>query len=206
MKKIILFFVAVAVAGLFNNTVAQEDVSIPQLRKNNLIELLNYRFKGGYHTFEKVFQQSVEYPPVAKSNCVMGIAVISFRVSCEGVVYDIKSKSPLGYGIEGEISRFFANTEGLWNTCRDEKYTKFEVPIQFKLSGTETNTTDALLMIETDNPGYLCNNDQYYIDKMEKYLAKGKDKKALQYVEIMIRRDPYNSYYQDLRKKLMGIE
>ncbi len=206
MKNIVLIF-AILVLAVTNNTIfAQEDNSISKARKDNLIKLLNYRFKGGYYTFDKIFQQSVEYPPMAKGNCIMGIAIISFRVNCKGDVYDIKNKVPLGFGIDGEISAFFANTEGKWNTCRDEKYTKFEVPIQFKLKGTETNTSDALLILETDNPGYLCNDDEYYIKKMEKYLEKGKDKKALQYIEIMIRRDPYNSYYQDLRKKLYGIE
>jgi hypothetical protein len=204
--KTILFLLLITLEGIFNTAVAQENKSISQIRKDNLIELLNYRFKGGFYTFEKIFTQSVEYPPMAKGNCIMGIAIISFRVSCEGVAYDIKNKIPLGFGIDGEISKFFTKTEGMWNTCRDDKYTRFEVPIQFKLLGTITNTEDALLVIEENNPGYLCNDDEYYINKMEKYLQKGKQKKALQYIEIMVRRDPYNSYYQDLRKKALGIE
>ena len=206
MRKIIIFFLIAIFTNTSNPLVAQEDNSISKARKDNLIKLLNYRFKGGYYTFEKVFTQTVEYPPMAKGSCAMGIAIVSFRVNCEGVVYAIKNKMPLGYGIDNEISAFFTNTEGKWNTCRDEKYTKFEIPIQFRLKGTETNTEDALLVLEADNPGYLCNDDEYYIAKMEKYLAKGKDKKALQYLEIIVRRDPYNSYYQDLRKKLLGIE
>ncbi len=206
MRKIVLFFVIIIFGGMWNTIISQDQKSISQIRKDNLIELLNYRFKGGYYTFEKIFIQSVEYPPMAKNNCIMGIAIVSFRVNCEGVAYDIKNKMPLGFGIDGEISKFFTQTEGMWNTCRDDKYTRFEVPIQFKLKGTITNTDDALLVIEEDNPGYLCNDDEYYINKMEKYLKKGKQKKALQYIEIMVRRDPYNSYYQDLRKKALGIE
>jgi hypothetical protein len=206
MRKIISFFLIAIIANIFSPLVAQEDNSISKARKDNLIKLLNYRFKGGYYTFEKVFTQTVKYPEMAKGSCAMGIAIVSFRVNCEGVVYDIKNKMPLGYGLDNQISAFFSNTEGKWNTCRDEKYTKFEIPIQFRLKGTETNTEDALLVLEADNPGYLCNDDEYYIAKMEKYLAKGKDKKALQYLEIIVRRDPYNSHYQDLRKKLMGIE
>ncbi|MFK5855350.1 MAG: hypothetical protein QM503_04400 [Bacteroidota bacterium] len=206
MRKAILFFLITVFLGLFNPTIAQEENSISKARKDNLIELLNYRYKGGYYTFEKVFKQTVEYPPMAIGNCIMGIAIISFRVNCEGEVYDIKNKTPLGFGIDREISAFFAKTNGQWNTCRDDKYTKFEIPIQFKLKGTETNNDDALLVLEADNPGYLCNDDEYYIAKMEKYLEKGKDRKALQYIEIMVRRDPYNSRYQDLRKKLLGIE
>lgn len=206
MKKSILLFLFIVLTGISNQLVSQETKSISQTRKDNLIKLLNYRFKGGYYTFEKVFQQNVEYPPMASANCITGIAIVSFRVSCEGEVYDLMIKTPLGYGIDNEISAFFTETAGHWNTCRDEKYTKFEVPIQFKLKGTETNTEDALLVHEADNPGYLCNDDEYYIKKMEKYLSKGKNKKALQYIEIMIRRDPYNTNYYDLKKKVLGME
>jgi len=206
MKKLVLLVVFIVVAGIGNSLISQDSTSISNARKDNLIKLLNYRFRGGYYTFEKIFQQNVEYPPMASANCVMGIAIVSFRVSCEGEVKNLKVKTPLGYGIDNEISTFFAKTAGQWNTCHDDKYTRFEVPIQFKLKGTETNTSDALLILEEDNPGYLCNDDEYYIKKMEKYLEKGKNKKTLQYIEIMIRRDPYNSYYQDLRKKLHGIE
>jgi len=192
--------------AIVNPITAQEENSISKMRKDNLKELLNYRFKGGYYSFEKIFIQTAKYPAMAKANCVMGISIVSFRVSCDGVVYDIKNKTPLGYGIDNEISAFFAKTAGHWNTCHDEKYTRFEIPIQFKLSGTDTNTDDALLFFEEDNPGYLCNDDEYYIKKLEKYVAKGKDRKVLQYLEILVRRDPYNSYYQDLRKKILGIE
>jgi len=206
MKKLVLLVVFIVVAGIGNNLISQDSTSISKARKDNLIKLLNYRFRGGYYTFEKIFQQSVEYPPMASANCVMGIAIVSFRVSCEGEVNSLKIKTPLGYGIDNEISTFFAKTAGQWNTCHDDKYTRFEVPIQFRLEGTETNTDDALLILEADNPGYICNDDEYYIKKMEKYLDKGNEKKALQYAEIMIRRDPYNSKYSDLRKKLLGVE
>jgi len=206
MRKLILAFAFVVTVGFGNYLEGQEMKSISQTRKDNLMTLLNYRFKGGYYSFEKVFQQNVEYPPVAIGNCIMGIAIVAFNVTCDGEVKNLKIKTPLGYGIDNEIASFFAVTTGQWNNCKDEKYTRFEIPIQFKLHGSETNTEDALLVIEADNPGYLCNDDEYYISKMEKYIKKGKQKKALQYIEIMIRRDPYNTHYYDLRKKIMNGE
>jgi len=204
MKKLVLLFVFVISTGIGNYVISQEVSSISQSRKDNLIKLLNYRFKGGYYTFEKIFQQNISYPPPAIAHCIMGIAIVSFRVSCEGEVYEVRIKTPLGYGIDNEISSFFTKTTGHWNTCKDEKYTKFEVPIQFKLKGTATNTDDALLILEADNPGFLCNDDEYYIKKMKKYLKKGNNKKALQYIQIMIHRDPYNTEYNELRKKILG--
>ncbi len=204
IKKKILIYIVLTFFITFGPAAAQESKSIPEARKANLTELLNYRFRGGYYSFEKLFQQTVKYPPIAKANCIMGIAIMSFRVSCNGVVYNIRNKNPMGYGIDSEIASFLSKTKGMWNDCHDEKYTKFEVPIQFKLSGTETNTTDALLVLEEENPGYLCNDDEYYINKMNKYLDKGNQKKALKYIKIMLIRDPYNSHYQDLLKKATG--
>ena len=207
MRKPILLMVIIIIAGFFNLSMAQDSTSsIAQSRKNNLIKLLNYRFKGGYYTFEKVFNQSIKYPEAAKGNCVMGTVIISFRVSCKGEVYDVKNKTPMGFGIENEISSFFTKTQGQWNDCKDEKYTKFEIPIQFKILGTETKTGDALLLIEEENPGYSCNGDEYYLNKINKYIEKDKIKKALPFIKIMCQRDPYNSYYRELKTKALGFE
>ncbi len=200
MRKVTPLIIVLLIFCTLGEGVAQEQKSISQKRKDNIIELLNYRYKGGFYTFEKLFNQTVGYPSVAVSNCIMGIAIVSFRVSCEGEVYNVKIKTPLGYGIDDEISYFFSNTSGQWNTCNDDKYSRFEVPIQFKLSGTETNTEDALLVIEQDNPGYLCNGDEYYIKKMEKFMKKGNYKRAIQYIDILIKRDPYNSHYYEQKK------
>jgi hypothetical protein len=204
MKKLIWLLIILFLGFNSGNLIGQENISISQKRKDNLIKLLNYRYKGGFLSFEKKFNQCITYPPNAIGNCIMGIAIVSFRVSCEGEVYNVKIKTPLGYGIGNEISSFFAQTSGNWNPCHDDKYSKFEVPIQFKLTGTETNTDDALLVVEETNPGYLCNSDEYYIKKMEKYMKKGKYKRAIQYIDILMRRDPYNSYYYEQKKKAVN--
>lgn len=183
---------------------AQDEESIAQTRKDNLIKVLNYRFKGGYYTFEKMFVKNVTYPEMAKLNCIVGISIISLNIDCEGNISGVRIKTPLGYGIDGEITNFIHATEGHWNNCNDDKYTKFEIPIQFLLEGTKTNETDALLVMIDENPGFLCNGDEYYIKKLEKYMDKEKYKKALPYIDIMIRRDPYNSHYFDLKRKAIN--
>lgn len=204
MRKIILVFFIIIQIGSGNLVLAQDDNPIAKSRKENLIKQLNYRFKGGFYTFEKIFNKNVTYPEIAIANCIMGISIVSVRVDCDGEITDLKIKTPLGYGIDNEISKFFDKTVGHWNTCHDEKYTKFDIPIQFLIIGTETNHDDALLIMEAKNTGYKCNDDEYYISKMEKYMEKAKYKKAMPYIDIMIRRDPFNSYYFDLKKKAVN--
>ena len=147
--------------------IGQEVNPISQARKDNVIKLLNYRFKGGYYTLEKLFNTTVTYPELAKAHCVVGISIVSITVNCDGVIEDLKIKTALGYGIDNAISAFFNSTEGKWNTCTDNKYTHFEVPIQ-------------------------------------KYMDKGKWNKALPYIDMMIRRDPYNTDYFDYKKKAIN--
>ncbi len=204
MKKTIILLFVITQLVFGNNAISQETKSIPEIRKDNLIKLLNYRYKGGYYTFEKLFNKTVTYPPAAKNSCVVGISIVALVVDCKGEITDIKIKTPLGYGIDGEISNFFQLTVGNWNDCNDDKYTKFEIPIQFILEGTETNITDALLVIKDENPGFLCNSDEYYLKRIEKYMEKGKYKKVIPYLDVMIRRDPYNSHYYDLKKKAIN--
>ncbi len=185
---------------------SQENITISEARKNSVIEILNYRFKGGYYSFEKAFAKNAIYPEAAKYNCIVGIAIVKVVVDCKGVISELKVQNPLGYGIEDAISMFFNSTEGQWNTCKDDKYTTMVIPIQFVLKGTETNTTDALLICEESKEGVSCNDDEYYIKRIEKYKKKGNKKKLLHYLSIMMQRDPYNNEYSDLRSKILSGE
>ena len=56
--------------------IGQEVNPISQARKDNVIKLLNYRFKGGYYTLEKLFNTTVTYPELAKAHCVVGISIV----------------------------------------------------------------------------------------------------------------------------------
>ncbi len=195
-----LLFILVVAFLLPANLLAQGGDNIAQARKDNLIKILNYRYKGGFYSFEKKFNNTVEYPEIAKMNCVVGVSLVSMKVDCDGNIEDLRIKTPLGYGIDQEISKFFNSTEGEWNTCKDDKYTKFDIAIQFILVGTDTKTGDALLVKEAKNPGFLCNPDEYYIKKINKYMEKKKWKKVLPFLDVMIRRDPYNSEYFEMKK------
>lgn len=184
---------------------SQEQISISESRKKSLRQVLDYRFRGGYYTFEKLFNTTVEYPPFASQNCVIGIVVATFKVNCNGEHERITLKNPLKYGTDEQISDFFNATAGQWNKCDDDKYTRFDIPIQFRLSNTETNTTDALLIVEAETLGYDCPDDEKYLEKANKYLEKGKGKKALESINVLIQRNPYNSEYTEMRTKALSL-
>ena len=183
---------------------AQEQTTASESRKAQMRNVLDYRYRGGFYTFEKDFNLTVEYPEGARVNCILGITIVSLEVNCEGEITHIGLKNALHYGIDEQISQFINGTYGKWNKCDDERYTKFEIPIQFTMKGTETNTTDALLIKEGKNPGFVCNEDEYYMTRAEKALKNKKGKKAMPYINKLIQRDPYNMKLYDMKKEAMS--
>jgi hypothetical protein len=186
---------------------AQEYSNISESRKASIQSMLDYRYKGGFYTFEKDFNNFVEYPETAQVNCRMGICIASLVIDCEGKIVEITLKNPLKLGIDEQITNFLNSTAGKWNTCNDDRYTKFDVPIQFKIEGVKTNTDDAMLIHTAEAmPGVSCFDDQYYLEKAEKYIKKKKGKKALQYLGKLIRRNPYNVEYYEMQKQAISYQ
>ena len=185
--------------AVFGQTTAAES------RKKLLKKQLDYRFKGGTYTFENLFYKNIEYPDIAIDNCVQGVVIVSFDVSCDGKMSMISIKNPLHYGLDEEIKKFFASIEDKWNHCKDSKYEHFEIPIQFRLEGTEMNSDDALFVFEGKNPGYICRGDSYFLAKAKKYLDKGNGKSAMEYLNILIQRDPYNMDYYEMKKQAITM-
>ncbi len=184
---------------------AQEQTTPAESRKKQLTTQLNYRFKGGVYSFEKLFNSTVTYPEAARRYCIQGIVIVSFDVTCDGQLGFVTIKNPLHYGIDEEVKKFFVATNGKWNKCHDKKYEHFNIPIQFKIKGTQSLTQEGLFTFEGENPGFVCNGEEYYLQKAKKYLKKGKGKKAVEYLDILIRLDPFNAEYYKMKEKTISM-
>ncbi len=204
MNKVISLLI-LSVMLLSSVVPAQEISTVSESRKKNIMIQLDYRYKGGFYSFEKLFNQHVTYPEVLQKNCIMGIVIVSFIVNCDGVLTDFSIKNPIHASINEQLANLFDLTQGQWNECKDDKYSRFEIPIQFRISDVETNTEDAVFVCETDTPGYVCNDDDYYLKKAEKLLEKGNGKKARKYIDVLIKRDPYNIHYNEMRKESLEL-
>ncbi len=205
MKNSILFLLLVLMAGPFAEIKAQNDTTaadIVKSRNKNIRHMLDYRFKGGSGEFERLLLQHVSYTPEALSNCVIGTVILSFNVDCENNASDLRMRNPLHYGLNEKIQSFYKATHGQWNNCKDDRYTRFEIPILFTISKTETAAT-GFIVVEGEGLGLRCKNDAYYFDLYTKNKEKGKVKRALEYLDILIRRDPYNQSYYELKKELL---
>lgn len=176
--------------------------NIDASRNRNIRQLLDYRFKGGTGSFERLFYNMVDFTPEAKRNCVVGTVILSFEVDCYNNLGDFRMRNPLHHGLNEKLQEFFKATEGQWNSCDEDKYTRFEIPVLFTVAGTETAAT-GFLVVETASPGFKCKSDQYYMEQFEKLRKRGKIKRALKSLDFLIRRDPYNQGYYELKRQVL---
>lgn len=204
-KKLLLLSLSLFLFTSFTNVASAQNNNINIARLKQIHSLLDYRFVGGFYGFEKLFFQTVSYPDQARENCTLGIMIASFTVTCDGHVKDIQIRNALGGGLQKEITKFINATWGHWNSCQDKKFTHFEIPIQFTLKGTETDSTTAAMVYVGDNNGSVCYSDSYYLKKAKKALGKGKADKAKTYLETLIHRNPYKTLYYKMLEQAIQL-
>jgi hypothetical protein len=199
---IILFFLSNV------QLIAQSDSlsdNLTRSRNRNTQQLLDYRFRGGTGAFEKIFFEHLSYTPEARQACVVGTVILSFTVDCNNVMGDFRMRNPLHHGLNEKLQEFYKATEGHWNSCEDEKYTRFEIPVLFTIEGTET-AAQGFLVFEEEAKGLKCRSDAWFIEQYEKYKKKNRIKQALQALDVLIQRDPYNQQYYEMKRALLSKE
>lgn len=201
---VVLFFLVISSIEAFSQTDSAALV-LSQSRNKNISHMLDYRYKGGSGAFEGELLKHVSYTQEALANCVVGTVILSFTVGCDNKISDLRMRNPLHYGLNEKIQEFFNATEGQWNSCNDERYTRFEVPILFTIKNTETNAT-GFVIVEGEGKGLRCKSDAYYLEQFEKWSKKGKIKRALSALDVLIQRDPYNQNNYDLKKSFLSTQ
>ncbi|MFA8449719.1 MAG: hypothetical protein ACEPOW_03375 [Bacteroidales bacterium] len=209
MKRCFLCFVFAVISILSVNAQEYkfpEPIKAVADSRNKTIEMiLDYRFKGGHWAFQKLFYKNFVYPEAARNACAIGISIINITVNCSGQLENVVVKNSLGYGVELEIKKVLSLPEAEWNSCKDDKYTRFEIPILFVTQGTQTNRVDPYIVVEGENPGFVCKNDKYYWDRAVKYLKKKKGKKAISYLDILIKRNPMTTEFFEIKKQAIKM-
>lgn len=202
MKKIFTLLISIL---FISQLTAQNDAitTVHQSRNRAISQLLNYRFKGGEGAFEKIFYEHVDYPENGQRACVVGITILKFTVDCDNNMSELRIRNSLHPRINEQLKEFFEALEGQWNSCEDEAYTNFEIPILFTIRGVETDAR-AYLEIDAPHQGSKCQSDAWHMEQFEKNKAKKKVKSALKALDILIQRDPYNEEYYELKRALLS--
>ena len=174
------------------------------LKENNRIikTMLDYRYKGGSGAFERDFFIYVDYNQISRQSCTVGTTVMQFTVGCDGELGEFNIINPLNDYINSQLNKFFLMTKGNWNKCENSDYEYFEVPILFTIEGLETEAI-GFITNYGDKNGVKCKGDRHFHEEFEKFKEK-KPKKALDAINELIRRNPYNELYIDSRNDLVN--
>ena len=93
-------------------------------------------------------------------------------------------------------------TNGNWNECENSDYEYFEIPILFTIEGLETEAI-GFITNYGDKNGVTCKCDKHFHDEFERFKEK-KPKKALDAINELIKRNPYNELYIDSKNDLVN--
>ena len=172
------------------------------LKENNRIikTMLDYRYKGGSGAFERDFFIYVDYNQISRQSCTVGTTIMQFTVNCDGSLGEFNIINPLNDYINSQLQKFFLMTKGNWNECQNSDYEYFEVPILFTIEGLETEAI-GFITNYAEKEGVRCKCDRYFHDEFEKFKEK-KPKKALNAINELIKRNPYNENYIKEKEKL----
>jgi hypothetical protein len=201
-RKLLLLGFVFVFAG--NMLFAQQGQTAAKSRADQIHSLMDYRFRGGFYSFESLLNKTVKYTDEARANCIIGTMIAEFTVDCQGNVKKVQIKNPLGYGLQKQLSDFLTSTAGHWNECKDARFTHFVIPIQFTMEGTQTDTLNPVIVFEGENPGYACPDDSFYLRRAQEALKKGKRKKAKTYLEILVKRNPFETKYYNMLKEAIA--
>ena len=174
------------------------------LKENNRIikTMLDYRYKGGSGAFERDFFLNVDYNQISRQSCTVGTTIMQFTVGCDGTLGEFHIINPLNDYISSQLNKFVLMTNGNWNECQNSDYEYFEIPILFTIEGLETEAI-GFITNYGDKNGVTCKCDKHFHDEFERFKEK-KPKKALDAINELIKRNPYNELYIDSRNDLVN--
>ena len=189
----IVFFVLLMAQR--TSLIAQNSSTNSIIKENNRIikTMLDYRYKGGSGAFERDFFVHVDYNKISRQSCTIGTTIMMFTVHCDGTLGEFNIINPLNDHLNSQLQKFFLMTKDNWNECQNSDYEYFEIPIVFTIEGLETDAIGFITHYD-EEIGYPCKNDSHFHEEFQKFKEK-KPKKALDALNELIRRNPYNDLY-----------
>lgn len=192
-----------ALIFVFSSTANSQQSTVNSLLKENnriIKTMLDYRYKGGSGAFERDFFIHVDYNNISRQSCTIGTTIMQFTVGCDGTLGEFNIINPLNDYLNSQLQKFFLMTQGNWNECQNSDYEYFEIPIVFTIEGIETEAIGFITNID-EQKGCPCKDDSYFYEEFQKHKDK-KPKKALNAINELIKRNPYNESYIEERNKL----
>jgi len=170
---------------------------------SNFDTVLAERFVGGEDGFLRHFYEKIRYPSEARKNCRLGQLLAKVTVSPEGEIQAIQFLNKLGNGIEQSVETVLQATAGKWNTSNES--TDIFFSIAFMLDNVAEIAGDMKVVAYGGSPnGGDCEGTEQIEAQLSKALKKGKQAKAIECYEELLRRYPLSEEYLKAYNDLMG--
>jgi hypothetical protein len=164
-------------------------------------EGIDKSFIGGEEAFARFLGEKLRYPAEARTNGIMGLCVVAFKVDCQNKPHQFLFKTKLGFGFEDEVRRVISLTEGKWLSC-DQRDSLGWKNFKIAFSINELYKSDDAFLVLTARGDVSGASDKSLLNDLEWARRKGKTEKAREILTLLIMRFPYN---QDYRKQLIEI-
>ncbi len=182
------------------------------------------RFEGGAIAFFEFLEYNLYYPPAAVQRGVVGTAIVALTVSPEGKIDRIDMVQSLHKSIDTQIINALKDTKRMWLPAKKvsgaKPFTLF-LPItyvinnhQFLQNFEKPYYLGRAAILIAENPDIQLKDDAYYASQSNQYYQNKQYKQAIEYLDELIRRNPFNkdlylmrgnAYYQ-LGKKDKACE
>ncbi len=167
-----------------------------------------YRVENGAPTFYRQISETLKYPRSARQRGTIGTAVVSFLLSPSGAISDFNIVNSIGETIDQEIIEAFQETADLWlPDCLEENNYILFFPVIFlidEITFTQTKHEAGFMLEKIMVTGYSgggrnFKDDKHYSDKAIELYQKKDYKKAIQPLDELIRRNPFNEELYKMR-------
>lgn len=158
------------------------------------------RFEGGVEAFYMQMGKTIKYPRSARESGRIGTCVVSLVLGPDGRYKSISFLNPLGKGIDEEVEKALKGLEKQWLADPKAVNLKLNFVISFMIDGSlllRTPYDKAYFMDEIKVVAYgprsgNITESEKLIEKFYALSEKKKFKKALNFVDELIYRDPFN--------------
>ncbi|XOV91073.1 MAG: hypothetical protein ACFHWX_12770 [Bacteroidota bacterium] len=155
-------------------------------------------YQGGVIAFYSQFSHQLKFTDKSK----LGVAVLYWEVA-NGEIRNAQIINSLNEALDQEILRVLELTAGNW--VSDDSTYEFRLPISFNSGGKDFYVDPAPnnymegIVLSTFGYSYSFPSDQKLIEKLNKNVEQEKYQEAEDYVNELIRRNPFNAQIRDIR-------
>jgi hypothetical protein len=172
---------------------------------------IDYRFKGGQDAFMKIMFENVRFPLDSRSS--IGLSVSRVSVTPQGKIAEIKILNPLSEEIDAMVTDLLKLTTDKWLKCDSvSKNQNFYLQVAFCVFNVQKDFLDKnefpengmfLKPVVVTGPQVsitpLLREDDYLTKQCLTNIQTGKYKRALPFINELIKRYPYSKDLYQLR-------